>query len=69
MNKINNIGVSREITSVYDFDGLNEQEIWCRIAQKINIIIEHYNYLDNKIDNLNDKLNLMNERITILENR
>lgn len=69
MNKINNIGLSRMITSVYDFDGLTEQEIWCRIAQKINIIIEHYNYLDTKIDNLNDKIDLMNERITMLENK
>lgn len=50
MDKINNIGLSRMITSTYDFDGFTEQEIWCRIAQKINIIIEHYNYIDNKIE-------------------
>lgn len=51
MNKINNIGLSRLLTSVYDFDGFTEQEVWCRIAQKINIIIEHFNYLDKKIEN------------------
>lgn len=51
MDKINNIGLSRLLTSVYDFDGFTEQEVWCRIAQKINIIIEHFNYLDKKIEN------------------
>ena len=51
MGKINNIGLSRLLTSVYDFDGFTEQEVWCRIAQKINIIIEHFNYLDKKIEN------------------
>ena len=51
MDKINNIGLSRLLTSVYDFEGFNEQEVWCRIAQKINIIIDHFNYLDKKIEN------------------
>lgn len=51
MDKINNIGLSRLLTSVYDFEGFTEQEVWCRIAQKINIIIEHFNYLDKKIEN------------------
>lgn len=51
MDKINNIGLSRLLTSVYDFDGFTEQEVWCRIAQKINIIIEHFNYIDKKIEN------------------
>lgn len=55
MDKINNIGLSRMMTSVYDYDGLTEQEIWCRIAQKINIIIEHFNYIDNKVDNEKEK--------------
>lgn len=55
MDKINNIGLSRLMSSVYDFNGLTEQEIWCRIAQKINIIIEHFNYIDNKVDNEIDK--------------
>lgn len=48
MDKINNIGLSRLLTSVYDFEGFTDQEVWCRIAQKINIIIEHFNYLDKK---------------------
>ena len=51
MDKINNIGLSRELTSCYDFQGFTEQEVWSRIAQKINIIIEHFNYLDKKIEN------------------
>lgn len=51
MNKINNIGLVRELTSCYDFKGFTEQEVWSRIAQKINIIIEHFNYLDKKIEN------------------
>lgn len=51
MDKINNIGLSRELTSCYDFHGFTEQEVWSRIAQKINIIIEHFNYIDKKVDN------------------
>lgn len=51
MNKINNIGLSRLLTNVYDFEGFTDQEVLCRIAQKINIIIEHFNYLDKKIEN------------------
>lgn len=69
MDKINNIGLSRELTSCYDFQGFTEQEVWSRIAQKINIIINHCNYLDNKIENLNDKLDVMIERIDKLENK
>lgn len=51
MEKINNIGLSRELSSCYDFHGFTEQEVWARIAQKINIIIEHFNYIDKKVDN------------------
>lgn len=54
MEKINNIGLARELTSCYDFQGFTEQEVWSRIAQKINIIIEHFNYLDKKIENEKD---------------
>lgn len=57
MDKINNIGLSRLLTSVYDFDGFTEQEVWCRIAQKINIIIEHFNYLDKKFENEKENTN------------
>lgn len=69
MNKINNIGLARELLKVYDFDGFTPQEVWSRIAQKINIIIEHFNYLDNKFDNqkelVDSKLNyLLNEGLT-----
>lgn len=54
MEKFNNIGLTRELTSCYDFQGFTEQEVWSRIAQKINIIIEHFNYLDKKIENEKD---------------
>ena len=64
MDKINNIGLSRLLTSVYDFEGFTEQEVWCRIAQKINIIIEHFNYLDNKFTN---KQLLLEEKIKYLK--
>lgn len=68
MDKFNNIGLSRTLTSAYDFTGFNEQEVWCRIAQKINIIIEHFNYLDSKIDNEKEntklKLEFLNEQLS-----
>ena len=51
MDKINNIGLSRMLTNAYDFDGFTDNEVWARIAQKINIVIEHFNYIDKKIDN------------------
>ena len=54
MEKFNNIGLARELTSCYDFQGFTEQEVWSRIAQRMNIIIEHFNYLDKKIENEKD---------------
>lgn len=51
MDKFRNIGLDKILTSVYDFGGLNTQEVWCKFAQKINIIIEHFNYLDKKFEN------------------
>ena len=51
MDKIDNIGLTRILTQSYDFDGFTEQEVWSRIAQRMNIIIEHFNYLDKKIEN------------------
>ena len=50
MDKIDNIGLTRMLTQSYDFDGFTTQEVWSRIAQRMNIIIEHFNYLNNKID-------------------
>lgn len=69
MDKINNIGLARELLKVYDFDGFTPQEVWSRIAQKMNIIIEHFNYLDKKFDNqkelVDSKLSyLLNEGLT-----
>lgn len=51
MDKFNNIGLDKIITSVYDWGGFNTQEAWCKFAQKINIIIEHFNYLESKFNN------------------
>lgn len=51
MDKFLNIGMDKLITSIYDFGGLTTQEVWCKFAQKINIIIEHFNYLDTKFEN------------------
>ena len=50
MDKIDNIGLTRMLTQSYDFEGFTTQEVWSRIAQRMNIIIEHFNYLNNKID-------------------
>ena len=32
-------------------DGFTVQEVWSRIAQRMNIIIEHFKYLDSKFNN------------------
>ena len=69
MDKIDNIGLTRILTQSYDFDGFTEQEVWSRIAQRMNIIIEHFNYLDSKFNNqkeiVDKKLDyLLNEGLT-----
>ena len=51
IDKIRNIGLDKLVTQVYDFDSLTTDELLCKFAQKINIIIEHFNYLDKKIEN------------------
>lgn len=72
MEKFNNIGLARELTSCYDFQGFTEQEVWSRIAQKINIIIEHFNYLDKKIENEKENnkalIKEINDKISIIKN-
>ena len=69
MNKMDNIGLTRILTQSYDFDGFTPQEVWSRIAQRMNIIIEHFNYLDSKFNNqkeiVDKKLDyLLNEGLT-----
>ena len=49
MDKIDNIGLTRMLTQSYDFDGFTTQEVWSRIAQRKNIIIEHFNYLERTV--------------------
>lgn len=60
IEKIRNIGLDKLVTQVYDFDSLTTDELMCKFAQKINIIIEHFKYLDkecqNSIENMKLKL-------------
>lgn len=51
IEKIRNIGLDKLVTQVYDFDSLTTDELMCKFAQKINIIIEHFKYLDDRCYN------------------
>ena len=69
MDKIDNIGITRMLTQAYDFDGFTTQEVWSRIAQRMNIIVEHFNYLDSKFNNQKETVDkkldyLLNEGLT-----
>ena len=66
MDKIDNIGLTRILTQSYDFDGFTEQEVWSRIAQRMNIIIEHFNYLNNKIDLQKEEIEALKDRVDSL---
>ena len=66
MNKIDNIGLTRMLTQSYDFDGFTSQEVWSRIAQRMNIIIEHLNYLNNKIDLQKEEIEALKHRVDSL---
>ena len=66
MDKIDNIGLTRMLTQSYDFDGFTEQEVWSRIAQRMNIIIEHFNYLNNKIDLQKEEIEALKDRVDSL---
>ena len=66
MDKIDNIGLTRILTQSYDFDGFTEQEVWSRIAQRMNIIIEHLNYLNNKIDLQKEEIEALKDRVDSL---
>ena len=66
MDKIDNIGLTRTLTQSYDFDGFTTQEVWSRIAQRMNIIIEHFNYLNNKIDLQKEEIEALKDRVDSL---
>ena len=66
MDKIDNIGLTRILTQSYYFDGFTEQEVWSRIAQRMNIIIEHFNYLNNKIDLQKEEIEALKDRVDSL---
>ena len=51
---------------MYDVDGFTTQEVWSRIAQRINIIIEHFNYLNNKIDLQKEEIEALKDRVDSL---
>ena len=63
MDKIDNIGLTRMLTQSYDFDGFTTQEVWSRIAQRMNIIIEHFNYLESTVK---DKQELIDKKLDYL---
>lgn len=66
MDKIDNIGLTRMLTQSYDFEGFTSQEVWSRIAQRMNIIIEHLNYLNNKIDLQKEEIEVLKDRVDSL---
>ena len=66
MDKIDNIGLTRMLTQAYDFEGFTTQEVWSRIAQRMNIIVEHFNYLNNKIDLQKEEIEALKDRIDSL---
>ena len=51
IEKIRNIGLDKLVTQVYNFDSLTTDELLCKFAQKINIIIEHLKYIDDRCYN------------------
>lgn len=58
IEKIRNIGLDKLVTQVYDFDSLTTDELMCKFAQKINIIIEHLKYIDDRCYNSEKALEL-----------
>ena len=54
MDKITNIGLDGIVTSIYDWGGFTTQEAFSKFAQKINIIIEHFNYIDSKVSSIDE---------------
>lgn len=58
IDKIRNIGLDKLVTQVYDFDSLTTDELMCKFAQKINIIIEHLKYIDDRCYNSDKALEL-----------
>ena len=66
MDKIDNIGLTRMLTQAYDFEGFTTQEVWSRIAQRMNIIVEHLNYLNNKIDLQKEEIEALKDRLDSL---
>ena len=66
MDKIDNIGLTRMVIQSDGFEGLTTQEVWSTIAQRMNIIIEHFNYLNNKIDLQKEEIEALKDRVDSL---
>lgn len=58
IEKIRNIGLDKLVTQVYDFESLTTDELMCKFAQKINIIIEHLKYVDDRCYNSDKAMEL-----------
>ena len=58
IDKIRNIGLDKLVTQIYDFESLTTDELMCKFAQKINIIIEHFKYLDDRCYNSDKSMEL-----------
>ena len=66
MDKIDNIGLTRMLTQSYDFEGFTSQEVWSRIAQRMNIIIEHIKDINNKIELQKEEIKALKDRVNSL---
>lgn len=56
MDKLTNFFIEQYLTCGYDFGGMTTQEIFSKIAQKINILIEHFNYINSKVTNIDENV-------------
>ena len=59
IEKIRNIGLDKLVTQVYDFDSLTTDELLCKFAQKLNIVIEHFNYYTNNYETKLEKYKMI----------
>lgn len=52
-------GLSQLPQSAYEFGGkaFTTQELWCKISEKINILIEHFKYLDKTVTGETEAMN------------
>lgn len=53
------LGLSQLPQNAYEFGGkaFSTQELWCKISEKINILIEHFKYLDKTVTGETEAMN------------